>query len=137
MHKIVIDTNTLVSAVGWKGAPRKVFDLFIDNKLKIITSNELIDEFIEVIFRPKFDFLQKDVKLTIIRAIISNSDIVDPKMKLNIIKEDEKDNKFLECALTGDAKFIISGDNHLLKLKEFEGIKIVNASKFLKDYYSK
>jgi putative PIN family toxin of toxin-antitoxin system len=137
VHKIVLDTNTLVSAVGWKGAPRKVFDLCIDDKLKIVTSNELIDEFIEVIFRPKFKFIQEDIKLTIIRAIISISDIVDPKIKLNIIKEDEKDNKFLECALTGNAKFIISGDSHLLKLKEFEGIKIVNASKFLKEYFSK
>ena len=135
MHKIVFDTNTLVSAVGWKGAPRKVFDLCIDDKLKIVTSNELIDEFIEVIFRSKFDFIEEDIKLTIIQAIISISDIVDPKMKLNIIKDDEKDNKFLECAVTGNAKFIISGDNHLLKLKEFEGIKIVNASKFLKDYF--
>ena len=137
MHKIVLDTNTLVSAVGWKGAPRKVLDLCIDDKLKIVTSNELIDEFIEVIFRPKFKFIQEEIKLTIIRAIISISDIVDPKMKLNIIKDDEKDNKFLECALTGNAKFIISGDSHLLKLKEFEGIKIVNASKFLKEYFSK
>ncbi len=137
MHKIVFDTNTLVSAVGWKGTPRKVFDLCIDNKLKIVTSNELIDEFIEVIFRPKFDFILEDIKLTIIRAIISISDIVDPKMKLNIIKDDEKDNKFLECAVTGNAKFIISGDNHLLTLKEFEGIKIVNASTFLKKYFSK
>ncbi|WP_455392393.1 putative toxin-antitoxin system toxin component, PIN family [[Eubacterium] cellulosolvens] len=135
MHKIVFDTNTLVSAVGWKGAPRKIFDLCVDNKLKIITSNEIIDEFIEVIFRPKFNFIHDDVKLTIIRAIISISDIVEPKIKLNIIKDDEKDNKFIECAITGNAKFIISGDSHLLKLKEFKGIKIMNSSKFLKEYY--
>ena len=120
MHKIVFDTNTLVSAVGWKGAPRKVFDLCIDNKLKIISSNELIDEFIEVIFRPKFNFIKEDVKLTIIRAIISISDIVDPKIELNIIKDDVKDNKFLGCALEGNAKFIISGDSHLVRLKEFK-----------------
>ena len=99
-------------------------------------SNEIIDEFIEVIFRPKFNFIQDDVKLTIIRAIISISDIVDPKIKLNIIKDDEKDNKFIECAITGNAKFIISGDSHLLKLKEFKGIKIMNSSKFFKEYFS-
>ena len=137
MHKIVLDTNILVSAIGWKGAPRKVLDLCIDNKLEIIISKELLDEFINVIYRPKFDFIQEDTKINIIRYLLTLSDYVEPKIKLNIIKEDKKDNKFLECALEGNAKFIISGDSHLLKLKEFEGIKILNASKFLKEYFSK
>jgi len=137
VHKIVLDTNILVSAIGWKGAPRKVLDLCIDNKLEIIISKELLDEFINVIYRPKFDFIQEDTKINIIRYLLTLSDYVEPKIKLNIIKEDKKDNKFLECALEGNAKFIISGDSHLLKLKEFEGIKILNASKFLKEYFSK
>ncbi len=98
-------------------------------------SKELLDEFINVIYRPKFDFIPDDTKINIIRYLLTLSDYVEPKIELNIIKEDIKDNKFLECALEGNAKFIISGDSHLLKLKEFEGIKIMSSSKFLKEYF--
>ena len=76
MHRIVLDTNTFISAVGWKGPPRRILDLCIDGRLKIIISKKILDEFIEVIFRPKFDFLKDENKLTIIRAIISISDFV-------------------------------------------------------------
>ena len=63
MHRIVLDTNTIVSAIGWKGAPRKVIDLCIDNKIQIILSIDLIDEFIKVIYRPRFKFIPEDTKL--------------------------------------------------------------------------
>lgn len=134
MLRIVLDTNTLISAVGWKGSPRKILDLCINGKLRIIISKEILDEFIDVIFRPKFNFLKDENKLTIIRAIISISDFVEPDIELDIIKEDRNDNKFLECALIGKADLIISGDKHLLNLKEFEGIIIVNSTKFLKEF---
>ena len=49
-----------------------------------------------------------------------------------VIKEDRPDNKFLACAIAAQASFIISGDKHLLKLKEFQGIPIVSPREFLK-----
>lgn len=52
-------------------------------------------------------------------------------MKINLIKDDPQDNKFLECALEGKAKFIISGDDHLLALKEYGQILIVTPAAFL------
>jgi putative PIN family toxin of toxin-antitoxin system len=128
----VLDTNLLISAVGWKGKPRAILDLCIDNKLKLIESPQLIDEFIDVINRPKFSFIEPEVKIEIIISIFDISEIIEPNIKLDIVKEDEKDNRALECALAGNCDYIISGDSHLLKLQEFEGIKIYNASKFLK-----
>jgi putative PIN family toxin of toxin-antitoxin system len=128
----VLDTNLLISAVGWKGKPRAILDLCIDNKLKLIESPQLIDEFIDVINRPKFSFIEPEVKIEIIISIFNISEIIEPNIKLDIVKEDEKDNRALECALAGNCDYIISGDSHLLKLQEFEGIKIYNASKFLK-----
>ena len=133
MHRIVLDTNLLISAVGWKGKPRTIIDLCIDNKLKLIESSQLIDEFIDVINRPKFNFIEPEFKIEVIISIFNIAEIIDPKIKLNIIKEDEKENRALECALAGNCDFIISGDSHLLKLQKFEGIKIYNASKFLKE----
>jgi predicted nucleic acid-binding protein len=58
--------------------------------------------------------------------IVFNSQIVYPKKKLNIVKKDPSDNKILECALEAKASFVISGDRHLLEIKEYDGIKIVS-----------
>ena len=65
-------------------------------------------------------------------VIIENSLIVEDYEKLDIIKEDPDDNKFLEAAIAGNADFIISQDNHLLKLKEFNNVKIIIPEEFLK-----
>jgi len=58
--------------------------------------------------------------------------LVEPKEKFNTIKDDPSDNKIIECAKEGKSDFIITNDNHLLKLKEFEGIRIVTPKEFLK-----
>ena len=70
--------------------------------------------------------------LKIAQKVISNSQVVEPSAKLNIIKEDSDDNKVLECAKEGKAEYIITNDNHLLKLKEFEGIRIITPAEFFK-----
>ena len=63
--------------------------------------------------------------------LLQISYLVEPKNKVNAIKEDHMDNIVLETALEGKADYIISGDGHLLKLKEFKGTKIVNSKEFL------
>jgi len=57
--------------------------------------------------------------------------MVRPKRKLNIIKQDPADNKVLECSLEGKADYIITGDRHLLNLKQFGKTEILTASEFL------
>jgi len=59
-------------------------------------------------------------------------EFVEPKKKLELIKDDPDDNIVLECALEGNVDYIISGDEHLLELKKFENIRIVSANDFLK-----
>ena len=57
--------------------------------------------------------------------------LVKPRKKLNAVKEDPTDNKIIECAIEGKADYIVSGDNHLLKLEKFEEVKIIKASRML------
>jgi len=63
--------------------------------------------------------------------IIKNSIIVEPSIRLNIIKDDPDDNKFLEAGISGNADLIISQDKHLLKLKEYQKIKIISPEEAL------
>ncbi|MCK4491634.1 MAG: putative toxin-antitoxin system toxin component, PIN family [Candidatus Altiarchaeales archaeon] len=50
---------------------------------------------------------------------------------MNVIKEDSEDNRVIECALESKADYIISGDRHLLTMRRYKGIKILNAKRFL------
>jgi predicted nucleic acid-binding protein len=60
--------------------------------------------------------------------------VVEPKIALRVIKADPDDDRILECALAGDADLIVSGDHHLTKLKDFEGIGIVRPVDFLRNF---
>ena len=133
MVKVVLDTNTLISALGWKkGNPRIIFQHCLSEKNTLVESKDLIKEFLLVINRPKFDFISKEEKQEFLIYLFQICDLVEPKNTIRIIKDDPADNIVLECAVEGKADFIVSGDKHLLKLKEFGGIKIVNSKEFLK-----
>ena len=70
-------------------------------------------------------------KRAVFNAIALFTHLIETKEKVDIIKEDDEDNCIIECALASDARFIITQDNHLLRLKNFRNIKILNPSEFL------
>lgn len=125
MIKVVLDTNVLVSAlISTRSNPSLLLDAAGKSYL-LFTSKEILDEFEDVISRDKFGFSDGKIN-TAIEAILSFSEIVNPKVRLNIIKADPDDNKILECAVACGASYIVSGDKHLLELKEYESIKIIS-----------
>ncbi len=128
--KIVLDTNILVSSISWKGNPRKVFDKCEKGDIELITSLKQFYEFCRVLEYPKFDFSDEQ-KNKFKNLILKIATFVEPQEKVDVVKEDPNDNMLLECATESKAYFIITGDKHLLKLKEFKGIKIITAKEFL------
>jgi len=80
----------------------------------------------------KRDFKTEEQEITErISLFLEIIKLVEPKAKINEIKEDPTDNKFLECAVEAKADYIISGDKHLLKIKKFKETKILTPNKFL------
>jgi putative PIN family toxin of toxin-antitoxin system len=132
MIRVVLDMNTIISAVGWKHSkPRRILEACLSGKYLLVESPGLLKEFVAVMERPKFGFIPVEQKKELVARLINYCEIVEPKKKLNIIKGDPADNKVLECAVEGKAQYIVSGDNHLLRLKDFMGIRIVTAAEFL------
>lgn len=132
MIRLVLDTNTLISAVGWRDSKqRKILEACLFKEYLLIESAELLEEFVTVISRPKFSFVSEEQKNEFVTRLISHCEIVEPKKKLNIIKQDPADNKILECSLEGKADYIITGDQHLLNLRQFGKTAILTASEFL------
>lgn len=127
--KVVIDTNVLISGILFDGNESEVLDLIDQKRIKLIVSEEILNEYKRVLLYKKFQLTKEEVE-TILSRVIQISEFVIPIKKLSIVR-DSSDNKFVECAVEGDTMFIISGDKHLLELKTFDGIKILNAKEFL------
>ena len=122
--KIAVDTNFLVSATQWDySVSHKLLRKLIRNNAEIFTTKEILDEFAEVLER---DFLYNQEEIeNILEKVLQFLTLVIPNQKIDVVKEDADDNKILECAVESGAEYIISYDNHLLKLKDFRGIKII------------
>ena len=127
--KIVIDTNFLVSSTQWDySVSHKLLEKLIRNNTEIFITKEILEEFTEVLKR---DFLYNEEEAkSLIERVLQFLTLVTPKRKIDVIKEDAEDNKIIECALECRAEYIISYDKHLLKLKEYQGIKIVRPEEF-------
>tara|TARA_Y100000310_G_scaffold292948_1_gene322140 strand:+ start:138 stop:536 length:399 start_codon:yes stop_codon:yes gene_type:complete len=122
--KITVDTNFLISSTQWDySVGHKLLINLIENNVEIYTTNEILEEFSKVLKR---DFKYNDDETAnIIEGILPFLILIDPKTKVNIVKDDPDDNKIIECALESDSEYIITYDNHLLKLKEYKGIRII------------
>jgi putative PIN family toxin of toxin-antitoxin system len=129
--KIVLDTNVLISGIFWNGLPRKVVSLWAKNKIQLLITKQIFNEFIRI--SKKIDNKGIATNKWAVR-IIKNSIIV-PDKELTTICRDPEDNKFLNCALVGNADYVISGDNDLLILKAVGSTKIVSPAQFLKHFH--
>lgn len=129
--RVVFDTNVLVSATIVNGKQFELLRLAKLGEIKLVLSFQIIEEFKEVISRERFGFSERQVE-DAMREILDIAEIVYPVSKFDVIKEDSDDNIILECAVDGGVEYIVSGDRHLLSLKSFNGIRIVNADEFLK-----
>jgi uncharacterized protein len=127
--KIVADTNVIVSALVFGGLPRRVFEVVEAGVCEFCYSSEIQDETRRVLGQ-KFgwDELRFDTYLPRLWSLGSR---VVPHRHIHAITEDPSDDRILECAIEAGAQVIVSGDAHLLKLREYEGIAILTPRQFL------
>lgn len=133
--KIVLDTNVLISATFWNGDSERVLKKIEQKEFELVLSKEILEEFARVLDYEEIQDKIRDKSLEMKRTVemvASISTIVEPHQRFRLVKDDPDDDKFLDCAFEGKARFIVSQNKHLLRLKEFEGIKIITPSEFLK-----
>ncbi|MCH7724512.1 MAG: putative toxin-antitoxin system toxin component, PIN family [Bacteroidetes bacterium] len=129
--RVVIDTNVFISSFLGRGNPKQIIDLWKNGSLTICLSREIIDEYVEVLIRLGIKNAREIEELLQLFAQGYHS-IFTAKIKtLKIVMEDPDDNKFFECAVSLKARYIISGDKNVLKVKDYCGIKVVNPKYFL------
>lgn len=129
--RVVADTNILVSAILFGGPPEQVFLAALRGEIQLLTSLSLLKEF-EKVLKEKFT-LSTDLAREIIEEVKEVAEIVEVSSRIKAISYPDEDNRVLECAVDGQADFIVTGDTrHILPLKEFRGIKILPPSELLK-----
>lgn len=134
MIRITVDTNILISATFWHGSSEKIIDQAENKDVTLVLSEQILEEYSKVLeykeIKDKIKDKDLEIKKTMlkIRAI---SEIIDINSKINLVKEDPDDNKIIECAIDGNVNYLITNDAHLLKLKEYKGIKIITPEEFL------
>lgn len=134
--RVVVDTNVLVSGLfAVRNSPSsKILRAIRKQKFILVTSLIILKEVADVINRKRIVKLTKmtpQERIDFIDKLIQRSDITKDKQLSQIVSRDVKDDKFLACAVEGKADCIVSGDEDLLSIKEFEGIKIVSPQEFV------
>ncbi len=131
--RVVIDTNVFISSLlSTEGNPRRVIDLWRCERITLCLSKEILAEYFAVLGRFGMADEPEGRELMQLFEKRYNQVFVASPAAVTAIKEDPADNKFLECATAADAKFIVSGDRHLLNLKTFKKTKILPPTEFLK-----
>lgn len=130
--KVVFDTNIFISALLFGGNCRYLLEAARNGKIKLCTSIEILFELAKIL-KNKFRWSDKDIQ-DVIEGIGKFADIVKPRILIDVIKDDEADNRILECAVEADAGRIISGDKkHLLIMKKYKKVRIVSPAEMVKE----
>jgi putative PIN family toxin of toxin-antitoxin system len=134
LKRVVFDTNIVISGRLWSGSPRVALDMADAGLIKAIMTEELVDELISVIERPKFakrlGFLGRSPQ-DIVSLHLNSVEMVETAPDVVVEIADPKDVKVIACAVGGNADYLVSGDPHLLRLNTYQAISIVTVNQFL------
>jgi len=132
MLTIVFDINVLVSSLIVKGKPRELWQKAKDNEFTFAYSREMLSDLVNVLKRQKFEkyLASVDIRLFLNDLRVTGK-LVPLKSKFRVAAEDPDDDIIIRTAYDAKANFIVSGDRHLLALKEFKGKRVVTVDQML------
>jgi len=128
--RIVIDSNIFISSFFWGGKPRKIFERVVNGFDELYITDEIINEIQRVMNSNKFTVNSNDIKDYIYIIEKYSKKIVSRDNKKSISR-DVDDDKILQCGIDGNVDYIITGDNDLLVLNEYNKIKIIKPKEYL------
>jgi putative PIN family toxin of toxin-antitoxin system len=130
--KLVVDTNVLISGLLWGGPPNRILKWARDGVIVLFACESTINELKRVIQYRRFGQRLTHLKKTPSEAIAYTMNLVtfvpNPLNLPPVITDDPFDDIFLALAFENEAHLIISGDHHILDLKEYRSIQILTPS---------
>jgi len=131
--KVVLDTNSLLVSIGRKSKYRPIFDALLDGKITLLISNDIVNEYVEKLEEKANAIIATNILDFMMRS--PDVEKIEIYFKWSIITKDEDDNKFVDCALNGQANFLVTDDKHFNVLKRigFPPIQVIRTADFLKE----
>lgn len=133
--RVVLDTNIVVSSfIVPTGSPAKVLERMRDGAYELFISEDILAEYLEILQEDSISARHGYTQDEISRLVAEIEDYafsVIPQETHAVVALDPDDDKFIECAVAAGADYIVSGDKHLLTLKEYAGIQILSPAAFL------
>lgn len=129
--RIVLDTNCLIQSVSPRSKHHAVWQSFVSGKNRLCVTNEIIEEYIEILQK----LIGHELSEYIVKVIINSpfTDFFTPYYHFELIKADPDDNKFVDCAIVAHAKYIVTNDHHYNILREipFPKVEIISIQNFM------
>ena len=131
MNPVVIDTNCLLQIISRKSPYRPIWDAFLAGRYTLCASNEILDEYQEILEQQISQTVAENVVMLILNQ--ENVQLVDPHFRMGIITADPDDNKFVDCAFAASADYLVSENSHFQVLHDtpFPQLNLVTLDEFL------
>ena len=131
MNPVVIDTNCLLQIIARKSPYRPIWDAFLTGRFDLCVSNEILEEYQEILGQQITPTIAENVVLLILNR--ENVRLVDPHFRMRLITADPDDNKFVDCAFAAGADYLVSEDNHfnVLRATPFPQLNLVTLDEFM------
>jgi hypothetical protein len=130
--RVVLDTNTVVSALLFDGIASHLVSYWQSGEIVVLVSREILKEYLRTLSYPKFHLTGQEVKGLIEEEILPFFQTVRVTKHLSVVEKDPDDDKFIECAVAGRARHLVTGDKDLLSLKSYGRVKILSPGDFLR-----
>ena len=132
VKRVILDTNVLISALLFKGKLSNMRELWRTGKIVPLISREMFDELRRVLAYPKFFLTRAEIRSILEGEILPFFEVVDVSRQVKGVCRDPADDKFISCAISGRADYIVTGDRALSDLKRYQSIRIIHSSDFLR-----
>ena len=131
MNPVVIDTNCLLQIIARKSPYRPIWDAFLEGRYNLCVSNEILDEYQEILGQQITPTIAENVVLLILNQ--ENVQLVNPYFRMGLITADPDDNKFVDCAFAAGADYLVSEDSHfsILRKTPFPLLNLVTLDEFM------
>lgn len=130
--RVVFDTSAMISGLLWKGKSYHCLLLARAGVIRSVYCNPMLADLTEKL-REKFKYTENQIH-AVVADIRKYGEQVEISGELKMVHADADDDKFIECAIAGNASFIISSDNHLLTIGEYQKIKILSPGEFISHF---
>lgn len=131
--RVVLDTNVLISGIFFSGHPGRILQASRTRKFRLLVSTEVLEEYLAVAERLARRYSGVEYA-GILGLIVQNAELVPSVALPEAVCEDADDDKFLACALTGNASIVVSGDRDLLDVSGYGGIRVLSPKAFVTEF---